>query len=296
MNPEETYLFNQLKANVVSKYLATHSTSSNVKDWNGDDIALFQEDLFSEVKAKVSEKWFYTYFKNEVTKLPRIDMLNMLSNYIGYENWNAFKSVHISKMLVNKKKKIFVLPLIFMPILVVFVLTMNRQNKFQFCFIDNLSNANITEIPLDIKILQNQQSPLYFKTDSLGCFTYKTKEKVVRFVVSSPYHKTDTIIRSIDTNKHNIVRLNSDDYALILKYYTEGNVKDWTKHKRKLEKLFDDDAQIYRLYDNNIGVELLSKNEFIRTLTLPTENLKRITILDKAFENEKIVSLKFVIR
>ena len=56
---------------------------------------MFQEDLFQEVKGKVSEKWFYTYFKNDAPKLPRIDMLNLLSSYVGFENWYAFKSAHI---------------------------------------------------------------------------------------------------------------------------------------------------------------------------------------------------------
>src|SRR5690606_36144211 len=39
---------------------------------------------------------FYTYFKNSpVTKLPRIDMLNILSVYAGYVSWYDFKKNHL---------------------------------------------------------------------------------------------------------------------------------------------------------------------------------------------------------
>ena len=294
MNSEDTYHFNALKTAVISKFLENHSASTNVKDWNGDDIALFQEDLFSEVKAKVSEKWFYTYFKNDAQKLPRIDMLNLLSSYVGFEHWNAFKAVPISEEQI--KKKSFPWPVIFIPIALVFLVTMNSKNTFTFCFLDNMTSKTLKDIPINIKVLKDDESPLYFKTDSLGCFTYKTKEDKIRFVVSSPYHKTDTIVRSIHTNNNSFVRLHSDDYALILKYYTDGNVKDWTSHKQKLSKLFHDEAQIYRLYDNTIGVEILSKDDFVRLLTIPTQTLKKIKVLDQRYQNDQIITLKFIVQ
>ena len=294
MNPETSYHFNQLKTAVLSKYLETHSASPEFKSWNGEDIVMFQEDLFSEVKGKVSEKWFYTYFKNTPSKLPRIDMLNLLSSYVGFENWESFKNAHPFKG--KRRSRRFPWPVILIPILIVFLVTMNSKNEFNFCFVDNMSNSPITNTPIDITVLKNDQSPLYFKTDSLGCFSYKTKDDLIKFVVSSPYHKTDTILRSIDANKNPVVRLNSDDYALILKYYTEGNVKDWSTHKRKLTELIHDDARIYRLYEDNIGVEIYSKDDFVRLLTIPTTSLKTIKILDKSYEDNKIKTLKFIVQ
>ncbi|WP_298903130.1 hypothetical protein [uncultured Psychroserpens sp.] len=294
MNSNDTYHFDALKKAVISKFLENHSASSNVKDWNGDDIALFQEDLFSEVNAKVSEKWFYSYFKHDAQKLPRIDMLNLLSGYIGFEHWNAFKSAPISEEPI--KKKSFLWLIIFIPIAIVFLVTMNSKNTFTFCFLDNMTSKILKDVPIDIKVLQDNESPLYFKTDSLGCFTYKTNDDKIRFVVSSPYHKTDTIVRSINTHKNSFVRLDSDDYALILKYYTDGNIKDWTTHKQKLSKLFHNDAQIYRLYDNNAGVEILNKEDFVRLLTIPTQTLKKIRVLDQSYQDNQIITLKFTVQ
>ncbi|OUS02116.1 hypothetical protein A9Q86_05550 [Flavobacteriales bacterium 33_180_T64] len=295
MNFQETYYFNQLKRAVLSKFLEKHNAASNFKDWNGETIVLFQEDLFSVVKGKVSEKWFYTYFKNTVSKLPRRDMLNLLSTYIGFENWEAFKKAHPPKKASLQTIKISWL-LIFVPITIILIMTMNSKNEFHFCFVDELSNKGINEIPIDIKVLQDNQSPLYFKTDSLGCFNYETKNDMITFVVSSPYHKTDTIVRSIDANNNKMVKLNSDDYALILKYYTTGNIKDWSKHKQKLEQLINDNARIYRLYEDNIGVEIYTKDDFIRLLTIPTTSLKRIKILDKSYLNDQIATLKFIVQ
>ena len=276
--------------------MENHSAPSDVKEWNGDAITSFQEDMFQEVKGKVSEKWFYTYFKNETTKLPRVDMLNLLSSYVGFENWHAFKANHSSEGNIKKKKtNTFLWLTIFIPIIIVFMMTRSSKNEFRFCFNDDLNSTIVNQ--MDIKVLLDNQSPLYFKTDSLGCFNYETKSDKIIFVVSSPYYKTDTIVRSFEKSGHHSIKLKSDDYAFILKYYTSGNVKDWKKHRQKIENLIYDDAKIYRHYHNNMGTEIYSKDEFVRLLTIPTSSLKRIKILDNQYDNnlDKITHLEFTI-
>ncbi|MFK7812558.1 MAG: hypothetical protein AB8B59_08695 [Maribacter sp.] len=296
MNTDNKFYFNLLKKQVAATFLQHHSAFDSIENWKGEEIALFQEDLFSSVNAKVSEKWFYTYFKNTPEKLPRIDMLNLLSEYVEHQNWNTFKSNHKIPVLKSKKTsgKIYFLMTIF-SIVGLVLLGLNSKNDFHFCFVDDLLNEPITKIPLDIKILSRKESPIALKTDSLGCFNYKSSEEYIRFVVKSPYHKTDTIIRFMDTSKNQKVRLTADDYALMLKYYTDGNVTDWSKHKKRLQDLIDDNAIIYQLHGNSIGVELFSKDDFVRLLTIPTSSLKRIEVLEKTLKNEKIVKLKFII-
>ncbi len=297
MNSSEKHLFNLLKKAVETTFLEKNSVASSIEEWKGEEIVAFQEDLFNKVKGKVSEKWFYTYVKNSSEKLPRIDVLNLLSNYAGYSNWNTFKATHEEKVLrMPKKKKManywFLLPLLLLFIVYYFT----SKNTFEFCFIDAIKNENITSIPLDIIILQDGESPIHYKTDSLGCFSFKTKKEVIKFVVQSPYHKTDTIIRNIASNTHQIVNVKPDDYALMLHYYVNGNVKDWNAHTEKLNNLIAKDAKIYRLFKNNLDVELYSKQEFIRMLTIPTKSLKRTEILDKTIENGKIIALKFMVK
>ncbi len=89
--------FEQLKKDVQAQYLKDHSPSyDEISKWKGIDIIYFQEDLRKKAKGNISEKSFYTYFKSSpVTKLPRIDMLNLLSIYAGYSSWYEFKKKHL---------------------------------------------------------------------------------------------------------------------------------------------------------------------------------------------------------
>nr|WP_315034980.1 hypothetical protein [uncultured Chryseobacterium sp.] len=89
--------FEQLKKDVQGQYLKEYTPSQDdISKWKGIDIIYFQEDLRKKAKGNISEKSFYTYFKNSpVTKLPRIDMLNLLSNYAGYDSWYEFKKLHL---------------------------------------------------------------------------------------------------------------------------------------------------------------------------------------------------------
>ncbi|SIS97495.1 hypothetical protein SAMN05421786_103529 [Chryseobacterium ureilyticum] len=89
--------FEQLKKDVQGQYLKEYTPSQDdISKWKGIDIIYFQEDLRKKAKGNISEKSFYTYFKNSpVTKLPRIDMLNLLSIYAGYDSWYEFKKQHL---------------------------------------------------------------------------------------------------------------------------------------------------------------------------------------------------------
>lgn len=89
--------FEQLKNEVQNQYLKQHTPSfDNISKWKGIDIIYFQEDLRKIAKGNISEKSFYTYFKTSpVTKVPRIDMLNILSVYAGYMSWYDFKKNHL---------------------------------------------------------------------------------------------------------------------------------------------------------------------------------------------------------
>ncbi len=297
MTSKEKYLFELLKQSIFSTFSVSYPTTEVIEDWKGETIVAFQEDLFEKLKAKVSEKWFYTYIKNTPEKLPRIDILNLLSNYVGHDSWNAFKMVHSKEESRPKKhsKKLYWL-LLLLPIVLFAFNRLIAKNTFEFCFIDDIKNEAITKTTIDIKIVHDNESPIHLKTNDSGCFSYETTKDIIKFVVQSPYHKTDTIVRHINSNGNQIVKLKPDDYALMLHYYTNGNIKEWKKHKQQLSDLFADDATIYRLFENNIGVEIYSKREFIRTLTIPTKALKRIEILDKTLENEKIITLKFMMK
>ena len=102
--------FEQLKTEVQNQYLADHTPSfDDISKWKGIDIIYFQEDLRKKAKGNISEKSFYTYFKNSpVTKLPRIDMLNILSVYAGYMSWYDFKKNHLFADEILKENEQFI--------------------------------------------------------------------------------------------------------------------------------------------------------------------------------------------
>ena len=93
MRDIEFSYFQSLKNAIQEKYLEAHSPSyDDISKWKGIDIIYFQEDLRQKAKGNISEKTFYTYFKNNSQeKTPRIDMLNILSVYVGYDSWFDFK-------------------------------------------------------------------------------------------------------------------------------------------------------------------------------------------------------------
>ena len=296
MTPEDKHNFDALKAAIATQFRVQFSIDTPIENWKGEDIVMFQEDLFSKVKARVSEKWFYTYIKNEAEKLPRIDILNLLSNYAGYQNWSQFKTKHQSKKPQRKKMKLlYVILLTAIPSILLAYSLMYQKQQFSFCFYDDLKNESITRSKLNIKILKTGESPVYLTTDSSGCFEYKSSQKQIRFIVESPYYKTDTIVRHINTD-NKIIKLKADDYALMLDFYSNGSVKQWKIHRKKLEQIIADDAQIYQLYENSNSIEIYTKEEFVRKLTIPTSSLKRMKILEKIEEENQIVKLKFIIK
>ncbi|MBU2928806.1 hypothetical protein [Winogradskyella psychrotolerans] len=295
MISKDLKLFTSLKELVIKTFLKSHNAPKSVKDWSGNEIVLFQEDLLDSVKARVSEKWFYTYFKNDADKLPRIDMLNLLSTYVGFKSWSDFK-IKNSKSANHKTKtlKFFVFPIL-LCIILGGVWIMNRSHTYTICFIDDIKGQPINTIGLDIKILNTNDTPTYIKSDTSGCFNYTTKADYIKFVVQSPYHKTDTIVKSINNINNGNIKLNTDDYALMLNYYSSKNIIDWKAHRANLDTIFSKDALIYQIFPNNVGIELYTKNEFINKLTTPTKSLKHMKILSKTYSNGKIVKLKFIV-
>ncbi|MCW5520958.1 hypothetical protein J1N09_14000 [Aureitalea sp. L0-47] len=294
MDSAQKKLFELLREAVSRTYLETHSAPEDIGNWKGEEITGFQEDLFEKTKGRVSEKWFYTYFKNDADKLPRIDMLNLLSGYAGYKNWNDFKQANSEvKSGTNRTGLKLWYSLAIIPLAFIVYSLIDFDHTYEFCMVDEDYGEPISEIALSIKVLVEGESPIYMKTDSTGCFQYTTSEKTIRFVIQSPYHKTDTIVRHIESNKNAIVPVATDDYAVILKYYSSGNTNELQKRRKQLANLISDEAQIFQVYPNSSGIEMYSKEEFINKLTIPTSSLKNIRILDKRYADGKIVKLKF---
>lgn len=130
----------------------------------------------------------------------------------------------------------------------------------------------------------------------MGCFTWKTKDDYIHFIIQSPYHKTDTIYRMTSSKNVENLQIKTDDYALMLYYYANGKIEDWQNRRKELSRIIADNATIFQVLPYRLGIEMYTKKEFIDKLTTPTQSLKNIEIIESIKSNEQIVKLKFRIK
>lgn len=353
-------IFDLLKDSIARKFLQENSAQSpDISDWRGLDISNFQEDLFEKTKSSVSEKWFYTYFKTEFKKLPRIDMLNLLAQYCGYRNWAQYvhkKEVEFfdkpekpkadeiipdsipqeippteereqeeaSPLLIEKEPNNEVVSPTettkdneqkeekkkqkkWIAIGAGLVLLLGgagfgmyeaffSDKMYEFCFIDSDRTAPI-KTPIEVTIFREGFTPLVLNTTS-GCVAFESPRDTLKMAVSSPYHKVDTLRINLNNYREaERIVLNPDDYKVMLHYYSHS-AKDLKERIKKLNQMIDDNALIYQVYDNDVfGVEILSKQQYINLMTLPTSTLKNYTLIESERNKQgKIVKLKFKIQ
>ncbi|MDY3317089.1 hypothetical protein PG630_07190 [Riemerella anatipestifer] len=367
--------FEQLKAEVQEVFLESHTPSEeDISLWKGIDIVYFQEDLRKKVKGNISERSFYTYFKSSPTqKLPRIDMLNLLSGYAGYANWYDFKKNHLfaneilseieesdeeafqngvdesildnqpeqeksinskgitdsvgegknivlqksnndlegvvenSGVLKNNNRALkftkssyvwISATLILLLVLVGIIFSdLILTKKYSFKFIDADRNTSINDY-LDVKIIKEGESPILHKVKPNDILTYTTKSKSLMMIISSPYYKTDTIVRNLENAltypEYETIELKPDDYAIMLNYYSKKADEDVNKKRERLSRLISNEALIYQVFDNETyGVEILEKDRYITLMTTPTTSLKNLEIIGTQMKNGKIVMIKF---
>ena len=140
MSDRELIYFEILKKEVVKTLQKSYVVNSDIKKWKGQDITFLQDDLSDKVNGRISEKWFYTHIKANTGKLPRIDMLNILSKYTGYQNWNDLKdkSPEIKKEnSKNRNNKILILLLVslFIGGASIGFHFYKKKSIYKFCFI-----------------------------------------------------------------------------------------------------------------------------------------------------------------
>lgn len=302
MKSNDIQAFNLLKQKIAGRMQETFpGINPSISEWKGQEIADFQEELLQKVNAHISEKWFYSHMKSVKDILPRIDILNLLSKYAGYSNWDDFRFKNpIREVTVNPTKRanryFLYVPLLVIAILgIMFILyRMVSTKDYQFHFYDADTKEPVTSNIIEVNVLKDGESPVSYLCGPDGSFILKTDKLNVHFVVKSPYYLTDTIIRILDKfNRDEIVQLRPNNYAMMIQYFSTMNVKDWQKRRDQLNLMIADSAMIYQVYEDAVGVELYNKWEFINKLTLPSTGLKDIEILDTRYKGDKITLIRF---
>lgn len=275
----------------------------SIAEWKGQEIVDFQEELLLKVNAHISEKWFYNHIKSGNTNLPRIDILNLLSRYAGYANWDDFRFKNSTQNTVLDKVKGANRYFIYIPLAVVLILALLfflfRQfsmREYRFSFYDADTAEPATNCVINVSVLRENESPVNYLCQADGSFTLKTGKAEIRFVVESPYYHTDTIVRVLNKfNTDEDVKLRPDYYALMIKYFSGSMVADWQKRRDQLNSIIADNAMIYQVHNSKetLGVELYNKWEFINKLSLPSSGLRSIEIFDTRYQDDKICLIRF---
>lgn len=272
-------------------------------EWKGQEITDFQEDLLIKVNGRLSEKWFYTHIKSSNPTLPRIDVLNLLSKYSGYSNWDDFKFKNpiaaTPKSGTKTEDRVFIkIPLLLLFIMIVLLILFklfNTQN-YTFTFIDADTGEQIKNPNIQVDIYLRNESPVNYSCDQNGSLAIKTDQNKIKMVVRSPYYMADTVERILRKfNRNEQIRLHVDSYALMIRCFMQTDVKAWQKRREQLGKILGESALIYQVPDKNgeSGMDLFNKQEFIDKLTMPASGLKQIEILDTKYDQGQIVLLRF---
>ncbi len=328
MKSADLQAFLALKKKVETTYKERHNDCSNpIEDWKGAAIKSFQADLQERVGGYLSEKWFYTHIKTkENQKLPRVDMLNMLSAYVGFKDWEAYlNSLNLEEeggavetaaenklakaALAVKKSSSFpkewiygivaVLAFALLSVSIVsWRLAMRQKAKFslKICVVDADDQTALKAV--EAEWIRKNESALTLKSNSSGCFELEQEHTRFQLVLSAPYYKTDTIERFLMDHKHQeMIALKKDDYALMLHYFSTQKIEDWKKRREQLDQMLSDDVQIVQLIQidgEDLGIEMYNKQEFINKMTLPINSLKNIEIIKSEYLGNQISTLRFM--
>lgn len=326
MNDLDFTYFELLKGKIQEEFLKNNTPSDDeISKWKGIDIIYFQEELRKKAKGNISEKTFYTYFKsNGLGKLPRIDMLNLLSIYAGYDSWydfkkkNSFSNSEIATeqdiqnqeevantVIANKNtlseplhkdsffmsKKFYAgLGILFSVISITTLLLSDILFKktYQFCFTDADRGTSIKNT-INIKVIKSNESPIHYKVKAGECFTINTKDKFLRMEVSSPLYEKVEIFRNLE-NAPEIenITLKPDDYALMLYFYSTKDTNNIS-----LEHIKNKQQKLNNLISENALIYQVFDSEVYGIETLSKQKyIGLVTTPTQSLQNLKVLDTK----
>ncbi|QBZ97756.1 hypothetical protein [Flavobacterium sangjuense] len=285
--------FQRLKQLVLLKYQEHYPFfQGSWKTFSAQDIQNLI-GLIEEINRQtISEKWIYTHLKPEVNqKIPRKDMLNILTEFVGLSGWDEFvfeassENEAISK---TKKKLSKTWLLILLPVIAIavwyFGFYSSAKPKTNTIELNNeFTNEKIKSD--EVKVVQVEDTVERNLEVKDGKVNVKTSgDKETKLVIKSPFYRPRTITLNAANNGSVVpppkITLTPDDYAMMLKAFMISDIKDWQTRKEQLNKILADDLEVIVMLKNNLGSEYYDKNEFSQKLIVPTATVKRMKIIE----------------
>lgn len=289
-------IFYQLKESVLEQYHNSNPYfNGSWKSFGSQDILNLIDDVQLKTRQTVSEKWIYTHLKPETNeKLPRKDMLDILSVYVGKSGWDEFvfkfkDKFNIQNEEENKQsnkfnyiKLGFGVLIIGVLIFIIWKFTSKDQQKLEFQ--NSFTKDSIAKDDVKAFIVEDSvEKPIDLKSSTLNL------EKGTKVVIKSPLYKQKEI--TISTNEPlSRVELNPNDYAMMLKAFMKSDIKDWQTRKEQLNKILSDNLEVMVMLENNLGAEYFNKAEFSQKIVIPSASLKKLKIVELKQEKDNKIS------
>jgi len=282
----EQELFQLLKNKVLLTYQEHYPYfQGNWKQFSSQDIQNLIDLIEDKQKQRISEKWIYTHLKPETNdKLPRKDMLDILCQFCEFSGWNEFVFINKKENLpiLNKNRKFnyyWIIGVGLMLLAVIFFWMKKPETSSQTIEIqDQFTQEKIDDE--DVKVYQiddNKKVPLKVED---GKTTIKSVSPETKISVESPFYKKKEVEVAKSTTEKQILLMQPDDYALMLKAFMQSDIKDWQTRKEQLQKILADDLEVIVMLQNNLGAEYYNKKEFSEKLVIPTSTIKKMRILE----------------
>ena len=299
MSKGDLEIFESLKRKIRETFAANTGINKPLSEWSQSDIADFQNDLEEKVGSKVSEKWIYTHFKNNSENLPRVDVLNLLTKYVGEPSWSAYSTEDLPEQASDdqpeprraQKSYGWVGILISAVFLTVFWMNKNMVSNrtLPVHIVDSYSGSGIVAKDGNLKISNGS-------IDSVGLGYYVVKgtdSATIRF--SNSYYKPVMAYLTKSGKDTTVVQVEPNDIAFMLNFFTNAEVEKWESKKVQLDSMIHPQARIYRYHKAYQGIELLNKQEFINRIAAPVKTLKKMKIQDILYKDNKVYRLRYTL-
>lgn len=313
---QDFHYFTLLKAAVLRKFCeANPHWRRPLSEFGVREIARLQELMQEQAGGRISEKWFYTHLKKDREKLPRVDVLDLLSRYAGHADWAAFKDAQSPNKAVEATAlNVSAKPLpakwgrgavlygigalaLFGLIVSLASLRATEQKTYRVCFTDAMTQQALIGMDIQLERQGTGESPIVAMADTNGCHTFQLALDQVVFTVKAAYYHPETITRNLKSEQLNeTIPLRRDDYAWMIHLFSNGKVGDWKKRREQLGQMIADDAMILQVDPaTGAGMELYNKTDFIAKMTLPVSGLKDLKILETMYNPAgRIQRMRFV--
>ena len=287
MNP--TDLFQNLKKEVLLVYKERYPYFTGTwKSFSAQDILNLIALIESIVKQSVSEKWIYTHLKPETNhKLPRKDMLDILSQLVGFSGWDEYVFKHKKEIVLpinkskNKKNKtllwsVSLVGILLISSVIIYLEFYKNSNSHSIEVKDSFSNSKINNDDFKAVIIKDSTEIPVEIIDSKLQIDTKDSTKVV---IKSPFYE-DQVIVVRNEKRHQDIVLKPDDFAMMLKAFMKSDIKDWQTRKKQLNKILAEDLEVIVMLKNDLGAEYFNKEEFSEKLIIPSQSLQKMKIID----------------